>query len=182
VDSSADGSEWTWETRRTVLREGTAPDFCLVVTQRRAVADTELVRIGEVAERWLHFAQAFAGLPLSDPARLTRPCLTSDKGSVRRTIRIANCSGFYGDRMRWRGKWSRVLTGDYLAELTMLILWKAPEHCSPAPRRNGLHPKHGPDHLRFPPWRRAVTTQKVPVWEVEVHLLIDRVGGSWRSA
>ena len=48
-----------------------------------------------------------------------------------RPVRIANCSGFYGDR------WSAprelldgpdpidVLTGDYLAELTMLILWKA---------------------------------------------------------
>jgi Acyclic terpene utilisation family protein AtuA len=51
-------------------------------------------------------------------------------GGPRRPVRIANSSGFYGDR----GAASRemveggpvdVLTGDYLAELTMLILWKA---------------------------------------------------------
>ena len=49
-----------------------------------------------------------------------------------RPVRIANCSGFYGDRlaaareMLDQGSGSvDVLTGDYLAELTMLILWKA---------------------------------------------------------
>src|ERR1700733_9980688 len=48
----------------------------------------------------------------------------------RRPVRIANCSGFYGDRAaaaREMGDGGPidVLTGDYLAELTMLILWKA---------------------------------------------------------
>ncbi len=49
-----------------------------------------------------------------------------------RPVRIANCSGFYGDRhaaareMLDQGSSPiDVLTGDYLAELTMLILWKA---------------------------------------------------------
>jgi Acyclic terpene utilisation family protein AtuA len=47
-----------------------------------------------------------------------------------RAIRIANCSGFYGDRISAAGEMVEggpidVLTGDYLAELTMLILWKA---------------------------------------------------------
>jgi hypothetical protein len=47
-----------------------------------------------------------------------------------RPIRIANCSGFYGDRLRAarevvEGGEIDVLTGDYLAELTMLILWRA---------------------------------------------------------
>src|SRR5215211_6445028 len=47
-----------------------------------------------------------------------------------RPIRIANCSGFYGDRLSAaremvEGGPLDVLTGDYLAELTMLILWKA---------------------------------------------------------
>jgi hypothetical protein len=44
-------------------------------------------------------------------------------------VRIANCSGFYGDRLS--AAWEMVeggpidfLTGDWLAELTMLILWK----------------------------------------------------------
>jgi hypothetical protein len=45
-------------------------------------------------------------------------------------IRIANCSGFYGDRFSAprelvEGGPIDVLSGDYLAELTMLILWKA---------------------------------------------------------
>jgi len=45
-------------------------------------------------------------------------------------VRIANCSGFYGDRAEAaremvEGGPIDVLTGDYLAELTMLILWKA---------------------------------------------------------
>ncbi|MDA8396634.1 MAG: acyclic terpene utilization AtuA family protein, partial [Actinomycetota bacterium] len=50
--------------------------------------------------------------------------------SERRPVRIANCSGFYGDRFSAaremvEGGPIDVLTGDYLAELTMLILWKA---------------------------------------------------------
>ena len=47
----------------------------------------------------------------------------------RRAVRIANCSGFYGDRFAAAREMLAgpidVLTGDYLAELTMLILWKA---------------------------------------------------------
>jgi hypothetical protein len=46
-----------------------------------------------------------------------------------RPVRIANCSGFYGDRISAAREMLAgpidVLTGDYLAELTMLILWKA---------------------------------------------------------
>ncbi|TDP91908.1 acyclic terpene utilization AtuA family protein [Labedaea rhizosphaerae] len=47
-----------------------------------------------------------------------------------RPVRIANCSGFLGDRLAAAkevvdGGPTDVLTGDYLAELTMLILWKA---------------------------------------------------------
>jgi hypothetical protein len=46
-----------------------------------------------------------------------------------RPVRIANCSGFYGDRLAAAREMLTgpvdVLTGDYLAELTMLILWKA---------------------------------------------------------
>ena len=47
-----------------------------------------------------------------------------------RPVRIANCSGFYGDRLSAaremvEGGPIDVLTGDWLAELTMLILWKA---------------------------------------------------------
>ena len=46
-----------------------------------------------------------------------------------RAVGIANCSGFYGDRFSAAREMLDgpidVLTGDYLAELTMLILWKA---------------------------------------------------------
>nr|BFE73281.1 hypothetical protein GCM10020092_065820 [Actinoplanes digitatis] len=43
------------------------------------------------------------------------------------TLRVGNCSGFYGDRLSamremLEGGELDVLTGDYLAELTMLIL------------------------------------------------------------
>ncbi|HEX2486938.1 MAG TPA: acyclic terpene utilization AtuA family protein [Myxococcota bacterium] len=46
-----------------------------------------------------------------------------------RPLRIGNCSGFYGDRLAAAREMLEagpldVLTGDYLAELTMLILWK----------------------------------------------------------
>src|SRR3989337_523875 len=44
-------------------------------------------------------------------------------------LRIANCSGFYGDRLAAAGEMVEggpidCLTGDYLAELTLLILWR----------------------------------------------------------
>lgn len=46
-----------------------------------------------------------------------------------RPVRIANCSGFFGDRISAAAEMVEggpidVLTGDWLAELTMLILWK----------------------------------------------------------
>jgi len=45
-------------------------------------------------------------------------------------LRVANCSGYYGDRLSAaremvEGGPIDVLTGDYLAELTMMLLWKA---------------------------------------------------------
>ena len=45
-------------------------------------------------------------------------------------LRVGNCSGFYGDRLAAMremldGGDLDVLTGDYLAELTMLILWRS---------------------------------------------------------
>src|SRR3954453_370502 len=47
-------------------------------------------------------------------------------------LRIANCSGFYGDRFSAAREMVQdgpidVLTGEYLAELTMLILWRTRE-------------------------------------------------------
>ena len=61
------------------------------------------------------------------PARRDTPGKTGAPG----VLRIANCSGFFGDRLSAPrelledGEIPDVLTGDYLAELTMLILWKS---------------------------------------------------------
>ena len=56
--------------------------------------------------------------------------MTSAAGRGQRPIRIGNCSGFYGDRASAMADMAQaggidVLTGDYLAEVTMLILGKA---------------------------------------------------------
>ena len=68
VELAAPGGQcWTWgpddaENRVT----GDAADFCLVVPQRRNVADTGLRVSGRVAAEWIAIAQAFAGRP-TDP-------------------------------------------------------------------------------------------------------------------
>ena len=61
--TSADGDVWVWgdDALATDRVEGHALDFCLVVTQRRHVADTSLVVRGEAAQEWMAIAQAFAG-------------------------------------------------------------------------------------------------------------------------
>lgn len=67
------GDTWTYgdpgATDNTVT--GPAEDFCLVVTQRRHVDDTDLVVAGEVARDWLVRAQAFAGPATDGPAPRT---------------------------------------------------------------------------------------------------------------
>ena len=63
------------------------------------------------------------------PGVSARPDATGATGATG-MLRIANCSGFFGDRLAaprelLEGGPVDVLTGDYLAELTMLILWKS---------------------------------------------------------
>lgn len=66
-----DGARWTWGPRDAADRvTGTALDFCLVVTQRRNVADTGLVVAGPTAHAWIRIAQVFAGRP-TDPRPAT---------------------------------------------------------------------------------------------------------------
>ena len=58
------GEVWAWgpaDAENVVT--GPALDFCLLVTQRRHRADTAVRARGQVAERWLGIAQAFAGPP-----------------------------------------------------------------------------------------------------------------------
>ncbi|HJV87742.1 MAG TPA: TIGR03084 family metal-binding protein [Noviherbaspirillum sp.] len=63
------GDTWTWNeaSDRDYVR-GSAEDFCLVVTQRRNVRDTQLEYAGDVASAWLPIAQCFAGPPAHGPA------------------------------------------------------------------------------------------------------------------
>lgn len=51
---------------------GPARDFCLVVTQRRHVDDTDLVVVGQAARDWMLRAQAFAGGPTDGPVQAGR--------------------------------------------------------------------------------------------------------------
>jgi uncharacterized protein (TIGR03084 family) len=61
------GETWSWgpPDARAAANAVTGPalDFCLVVTQRRHLADTGLAIRGPVAEAWMDVAQAFAGPP-----------------------------------------------------------------------------------------------------------------------
>jgi uncharacterized protein (TIGR03084 family) len=65
VLTGPDGDEWAWNhaasSENAVV--GSALNFCLVVTQRRHVDDTDLVVTGPLATEWIAIAQAFAGDP-----------------------------------------------------------------------------------------------------------------------
>jgi uncharacterized protein (TIGR03084 family) len=52
--------------------EGSATEFCQVVTQCRNIADTSLEVTGDVAHQWMAVAQCFAGPPQDPPAPGTR--------------------------------------------------------------------------------------------------------------
>ncbi len=70
-----DGPKWAWGAPDLADRvTGDALDFCLVVTQRRHLADTSLQVRGPVATRWMSIAQAFAGAPGAGraPGQFTR--------------------------------------------------------------------------------------------------------------
>lgn len=62
------GADWTWGSDCADDEiTGSAEDFCLVVTQRRHVDDTDL-QAGALGRHWLERAQAFAGGPTTGPA------------------------------------------------------------------------------------------------------------------
>ena len=63
------GERWEWGDPTAADRvQGSAVEFCHVVTQGRNVADTALDVTGEVAKRWMAIAQCFAGGPEDPPA------------------------------------------------------------------------------------------------------------------
>jgi uncharacterized protein (TIGR03084 family) len=58
------GDKWAWGDPSSPNRvTGSARGFCLVVTRRRHIADTDLVAEGDAAREWMEIAQAFAGPP-----------------------------------------------------------------------------------------------------------------------
>lgn len=69
------GEIWEWGTPSdTDVIQGPAEDFCMVVTQTRNIADTQLQITGAVASHWMAVAQCFAGPPRTPPAPGTRFC------------------------------------------------------------------------------------------------------------
>jgi uncharacterized protein (TIGR03084 family) len=59
-----DGSTWSWGPDDAGQRvTGSAEDFCMLVTQRRARSALDVQAVGDDAEKWLGIAQAFAGPP-----------------------------------------------------------------------------------------------------------------------
>lgn len=59
-----DGAEWTWGAADSAQRvSGSAEHFCMLVTQRRARSELDVVAVGPDADQWLTIAQAFAGPP-----------------------------------------------------------------------------------------------------------------------
>jgi len=63
------GVPWEWhEPEPDNLIEGSAVDFCQVVTQVRNIADTQLKVVGETAAYWMSIAQCFAAPPEHPPA------------------------------------------------------------------------------------------------------------------
>lgn len=63
------GAVWEWNDPASAERiEGSAAEFCHVVTQGRNIADTRLQVSGEIARQWMAIAQCFAGPPENPPA------------------------------------------------------------------------------------------------------------------
>lgn len=63
-----DKTTWSWgDLQSSEQITGTAEEFCLVVTQRRNIADTALKFQGQAAVSWMDNAQCFAGPPLIGP-------------------------------------------------------------------------------------------------------------------
>ena len=67
------GAVWDFGTAREDERiEGSAEEFCQVVTQTRNIRDTALQVTGPNATAWMKIAQCFAGRPETPPAPGTR--------------------------------------------------------------------------------------------------------------
>lgn len=64
------GTIWQWNEEQNDNRvEGSAVEFCQIVTQTRNVADTNIEATGNTATRWMAMAQCFAGPPVEGPKK-----------------------------------------------------------------------------------------------------------------
>jgi len=62
------GAIWEWgQPEDNNIIEGSAVEFCQVVTQVRNITDTELRVVGATATQWMSIAQCFAGPPENPP-------------------------------------------------------------------------------------------------------------------
>lgn len=68
-----DGNIWDWNDPQADNRvEGSATEFCQVVTQCRNIDDTSLNLVGDTAKHWMSIAQCFAGGAETPPAKGAR--------------------------------------------------------------------------------------------------------------
>lgn len=68
-----DGRVWEWNDPQDDNRvEGSATEFCQVVTQCRNIGDTTLKTTGETAAQWMDIAQCFAGGAETPPVKGAR--------------------------------------------------------------------------------------------------------------
>jgi uncharacterized protein (TIGR03084 family) len=65
------GAVWEYGEGEDLI-EGSATEFCQVVTQCRNIADTSLAVQGPIATRWMAIAQCFAGPPQDPPPKGAR--------------------------------------------------------------------------------------------------------------
>lgn len=76
-----DGEIWEWNAPQDDNKvEGTAEEFCQIVTQCRNVEDTHIRATGEAAATWMRIAQCFAGGAQTPPAKGLRKRHSTGKG------------------------------------------------------------------------------------------------------
>lgn len=67
------GAIWEWNDPQDDNRvDGSAQSFCQIVTQCRNAADTDIKTVGDIAARWMSFAQCFAGGAEKQPEKGSR--------------------------------------------------------------------------------------------------------------
>lgn len=124
------------------MTDTTGGDLPQSMTPKELAAARRKLRLGfdeEPDDEPIESGQTGDSGPSSDPAATTTPPevvvvsepepIEPEPPATREPVRIANCSGFYGDRLSAaqemiEGGPVDVLTGDWLAELTMMILAK----------------------------------------------------------